>query len=163
MNRRRFSESHDPLPVLLVVTGTGPSPIGRPFAEMATDGVIVDVRNRSFNGLPGSEIPIITSAFLPESKTVDSGPLADGQPFQERTPNILQSSLDSSGKRGLDRLPQQVDSDIMGSGRNKDMNVLWHENVSDQSARLSEESPVETFGQELSPFVVPQERQPAVA
>ena len=78
MNRRRFFESNGPLPVLLVVTGTGPPPIGRPFAEMATDGVIVDVRNRSFNGLPGSEIPIITSAFPPESKTVDSGPLADG-------------------------------------------------------------------------------------
>jgi hypothetical protein len=41
------------------------------------DRVLVDVGNRGFNGLHRSEVPIITSAFLPESKTVGSGPLQD--------------------------------------------------------------------------------------
>ena len=38
----------------------------------------MDVRNRGFNGLRGPEVPIITSAFLPKSKTVSS------RPFQYR-------------------------------------------------------------------------------
>jgi hypothetical protein len=77
VNRRRDFESTGPLSILFVVTGAGPSPIGRRFAELPTDRVLVDVGNRGLNGLHGSEVPIITSAFLPESKTVFSGPLQD--------------------------------------------------------------------------------------
>ena len=77
VNRRRDFESTCPLSILFVVTGAGPSPIGRPFAELPTHRVLVDVGNPAFNGLHGPEVAIITSAFLPESKTVGSGPLQD--------------------------------------------------------------------------------------
>ena len=51
----------------------------------------------------------------------------------------------------------------MGCGLNKDMDVLWHENIGDQSARLSVDGMIGAFRQEVSPFVVRQERHPAVA
>ncbi len=77
VNRRTDFESTCPLSILFIVTGAGPSPIGRPFAEVPTDRVLVDGGNRGFHGLHGPEVPIITSAFLPESKPVGSGPLQD--------------------------------------------------------------------------------------
>jgi hypothetical protein len=51
--------------------------LGCYFAELPADRVFVDVGNRGLNGLQGSEVPIITSAFWPESKTGVSRPLQD--------------------------------------------------------------------------------------
>ena len=93
MDRRRDFESTRPLAILFVVTGTGPSPIGRPFAQLPTDRILVDVGNRGFNGLHRSEVPIITSAFLPESKNLGSWPLQDREPFQQRAPDSFQEPL----------------------------------------------------------------------
>ena len=48
------------------------------FRRVADDRVLVDGGDSGLNNLHGPEIPIRISAFLPESKTVDTGPLADG-------------------------------------------------------------------------------------
>ena len=53
---------------------------------LATNEVLVDVGDRGFNGFHGPEVPIVTSAFLPESKTLDSRPLSNRQAFQQRAP-----------------------------------------------------------------------------
>jgi hypothetical protein len=134
VNRRRDYGSNGSLSILLVMAGAGPSPIGRRLAELATDWVLVDVGHRGLNGLHGAEIPIITSAFLPESKTPNPGPLQDRQAFQERAPHRLQVPLDPSGKRGLQRFQEEVHADVMGRGLNEDVDVLRHENVGDQPA-----------------------------
>jgi hypothetical protein len=118
----------------------------------------VDVGNSGFNGLHGPEVSIITSAFLPESKTLGSGPLQDREPFQQRTSHRFQESLDASRKRGLQRFQEQVHADVMGRGLNEDVNVLRHEDIGDQPARLTVDSMIETFRQEMLPFVVGQER-----
>ena len=68
MNRRREFERAF---VLFVIPGAGPSPIGWPLAKLATNGVLVDVGDRGLNGLHGPEVPIVTSAFLLESKTIN--------------------------------------------------------------------------------------------
>ena len=47
VNRRTDFESTCLSSILFVVTGAGPSPIGRPFAELPTDRVLVDGGNRS--------------------------------------------------------------------------------------------------------------------
>jgi hypothetical protein len=77
VNRRSDFESTCPLSIWFVVTDAGPSPIGRAFAVLPTDRDLVDGGNRGFHGLHGPQVPIITSAFLRESKTVGSGPLPD--------------------------------------------------------------------------------------
>ena len=150
VNRRRDFESNGPLSLSFGVTGAGPSPIGRPLAELATDRVLVDVVHRGLNGLQGSEIPIITSAFLPGSKTPGPGPLEDRQPSQERAPYGLRVPLDPSGKRGLQRFQQQVHADVMGRGRNEDVNVLRQEDRGDPPARWTADGMIETFRREMS-------------
>jgi hypothetical protein len=106
VDRRRAFASRGPLAVVLVVAGAGPSPIGRPLAELSTDQVIVDVGPGGFHGRHCAEVPIV-AAFLPASKAVDPGPLADGPPPQQRASIGFQTPLDPRGERGLDRLQQQ--------------------------------------------------------
>jgi hypothetical protein len=163
VNRRRDFASNRPLSIWFGVTGAGPSPIGRPLAALATDRVLVEGGHRGLNGLHGWEIPIITSASLPGSKTPGPGPLEDRQPFQERAPDGLRVPLDPSGKRGLQRPQQQVHADVMGRGRNEDGNVLRQEDRGDQSARLTGDGLIETLRREMSSFVVRQQGNPPIA
>ena len=69
MNRRRNFQSPGPLPILLaVMTCTGPSPLSRLLAELPANRVLVNVSNRSFNGLYGLKVPIITCASCQNRK-----------------------------------------------------------------------------------------------
>ncbi len=163
VNRRRDFESAGPLFSLFVVTGARPSPIGRPLAQVPTDRVLVDVGHRGFNGLHRSEVSIIASPFLPESKTLRSGAFQNRQPFQQRAPSGFQESLDASRKRGLERFQEQVYTDVIGRRLNEDVNVLRHEDIGDQPARLTVERIIKAFRQEMAPFVVRQEWNAPVA
>ena len=106
--------------------------------------------NRGFNRLHGPEVPIITSPFLPKTKTVDSGPLQDRETFQERTPDRFQEFLDASGKRCFQRFQEQVRAEVVGHRLNEDVNVLRHEDRGDQPARLTEDGLIEAYRQEIS-------------
>jgi hypothetical protein len=163
VNRRRDFASNGSLSIVFGVTGAGPSPPGRPLAALETDGVLVDVGHRGLNGLHGWEIPILPSVLLPESKTLGPGRLEDHQPFQERAPYGLPVFRESSGKRGLPRVPQQVHSEVVGRGRNEDGNVLRQEDRGDPPARWTADGRIETFRREMSPLVVRQEGNPPIA
>ena len=53
--------------------------------------------------------------------------------------------------------------DVVGGGLNKDVNVLRHEDIGDEPARLTMDGLIKTFRQEMSPFVVGQEWNPPIA
>jgi hypothetical protein len=124
----------------------------------------VDVSDRRFNGLHGPEVPIITSAFLPESKTSGSGPLQDSQPFQQqRALDVFHEPLDTPGKRGLQSLQEQIDAAVTGLGLNADVDVFRHEDIRGLPARLTVDGILKTFRQQMPPVVVRQEWNPPIA
>ena len=51
----------------------------------------------------------------------------------------------------------------MGRGLDEDVNVVRHEDIRDQPARLTVDGMIKTFRQEMSPFVVGPEGNPPVA
>ena len=51
----------------------------------------------------------------------------------------------------------------MGRGLNEDVNVVRHEDIGDEPARLTMDGLIKTFRQEMSAFVVDQEWNPPIA
>ncbi len=162
VNGRRGFQSDGSLSALVVVADARPAPVGGPFAELASNRVLVDVADRSLNGPLGSKVPIITTPFLPESKAVNSGPFADREFRQKRVTVVFQAFLDSSRKGGLERLQEQVDPDVVSRRLNEDMNMLGHEDIGDQSTSLALDGKVEALRQKTTPIVVGQEGHPPI-
>jgi hypothetical protein len=119
--------------------------------------------DRGFDGLHGPEVPIRTSAFSPESKTVGTGPLRGRQPFQRRAPDGFQEPLDASGRRGLLRSQGQVHADVMGRGLDEVVDAVRHGDRADEPARLIVDGLIKAFHQEMSPSVVRPEWNPPIS
>ena len=145
-----------------VVAGTGPLPICGLPAKFALHGVVMDVVQRSRQGLRREKIPIKAGALLPKPKTGLPRPFANRQTFQQGTPRLKQQPLDLFRERLLPSSQKPVDVWFRSPRIDEQMNVFRHVNERQQVKGSLFAGRIHTTRQPSTPIIIRQQRHPPI-
>lgn len=146
----------------MIEVPTRPPPLVRLSAQPPTNRVGVDVLKNGKERIPGHNVAIVPTAFLPESKDSLVGPLPDGQAIDPRVVVFQQPVLHRISVRTLDRVEQRRHAGLTTVRKDQQVSVFGHKHEPYQVEAMPCHRPIDDAGEHDLRSVVPKEGEPPV-